>query len=48
MLLQAKLDEYVLVPVAVAISIVDAGKANKVFKYFKDMAEVELINASSE
>ncbi len=45
---QAKVDDYVLVHVGVAISIVDEEEAIKVFSYLKDMGEVEEINVSSE
>jgi hydrogenase expression/formation protein HypC len=37
----AKIDDYVLVHVGVAISIVDEEEAKKVFNYLKDMGEVE-------
>jgi hydrogenase expression/formation protein HypC len=45
---QAKINDYVLVHVGVAISIVDEVEANKVFSYLKDMGEVEEMNISSE
>ncbi len=38
---EAKVDDYVLVHVGVAISIVDEEEAKKVFSYLKDMGEVE-------
>jgi len=37
---EAKVDDYVLVHVGVAISIVDEEEAKKVFSYLKDMGEV--------
>lgn len=37
----AKIDDYVLVHVGVAIGIVDEAEAKKVFSYLKDMGEVE-------
>lgn len=37
----AKIDDYVLVHVGVAISIVDEEEAHKVFGYLKKMGEVE-------
>lgn len=45
---QAKINDYVLVHVGVAISIVDEEEANKVFSYLKDMGEVEEMNISNE
>jgi len=41
---EAKIDDYVLVHVGVAISIVDEEEANKVFSYLKEMGEVEELN----
>lgn len=38
---EAKIDDYVLVHVGVAISIVDEEEAHKVFSYLKEMGEVE-------
>jgi len=38
---EAKIDDYVLVHVGVAISIVDEEEARKVFSYLKEMGEVE-------
>ena len=37
----AKIDDYVLVHVGVAISIVDEEEARKTFQYLKEMGEVE-------
>ena len=42
---EAKPDDYVLVHVGVAISIVDEEEAKKVFSYLKDMGEVEELDA---
>ena len=41
---EAKIDDYVLVHVGVAISVVDEEEANKVFSYLKEMGEVEELN----
>lgn len=41
---EAKIGDYVLVHVGVAISIVDEDEANKVFSYLKEMGEMEEIN----
>lgn len=38
---EAKMHDYVLVHVGVAISVVDEEEANKVFSYLKEMGEVE-------
>lgn len=38
---EAKVDDYILVHVGVAISIVDEEEAKQTFKYLKDMGEVE-------
>jgi hydrogenase expression/formation protein HypC len=38
---EAKMHDYVLVHVGVAISVVDEAEANKVFSYLKEMGEVE-------
>ena len=43
---EAKVDDYVLVHVGVAISIVDEEEAKKVFSYLKDMGEVEELEPS--
>ena len=43
---EAKVDDYVLVHVGVAISIVDEEEAKKVFSYLKDMGEVEELDPS--
>ena len=37
----AKINDYVLVHVGVAISVVDEEEAHKVFSYLKEMGEVE-------
>ena len=37
----AKIDDYVLVHVGVAISVVDEEEARKTFQYLKEMGEVE-------
>lgn len=42
---EAKIDDYVLVHVGVAISIVDEEEAHKVFSYLKEMGEVEELQA---
>jgi hydrogenase expression/formation protein HypC len=42
----AKIDDYVLVHVGVAISIVDEEEAHKVFSYLKEMGEVEELEQS--
>ena len=42
----AKVDDYVLVHVGVAISIVDEEEAKKVFSYLKDMGEVAELEPS--
>lgn len=39
---EAQIDDYVLVHVGVAISKIDEDEALKVFRYLKDMGEVEL------
>ena len=38
---EAKIGDYILVHVGVAISIVDEEEAHKVFSYLKEMGEVE-------
>ena len=38
---QAKVDDYVLVHVGVAISVVDEEEAKKTFQYLEEMGEVE-------
>ncbi len=38
---EAKVDDYVLVHVGVAIGVVDEEEAHKVFSYLKEMGEVE-------
>jgi hydrogenase expression/formation protein HypC len=38
---EAKVDDYVLVHVGVAIGVVDEEEAKLTFKYLKDMGEVE-------
>ncbi|MBL0359439.1 MAG: HypC/HybG/HupF family hydrogenase formation chaperone [Chitinophagaceae bacterium] len=38
---EANIDDYVLVHVGVAISVVDEEEAKKVFSYLKEMGEVE-------
>jgi hydrogenase expression/formation protein HypC len=43
----AKIDDYVLVHVGVAIGIVDEEEAKKVFSYLKDMGEVAELEASN-
>ena len=44
---EAKIDDYVLVHVGVAISIVDEEEAHKVFRYLKEMGEVEELGISN-
>ncbi|MFM2393915.1 MAG: HypC/HybG/HupF family hydrogenase formation chaperone [Bacteroidota bacterium] len=47
MLPAAKVDDYVLVHVGVAISIVDEEEAHKTFKYLEEIGEIdELVEAS--
>ncbi len=41
MIPQAKIDDYVLVHVGVAISIVDEAEAKRTFQYLEEMGEVE-------
>ena len=43
----ARIDDFVLVHVGVAISIVDEAEAHKVFSYLKEMGEVEELQQSS-
>lgn len=38
---QAKIDDYVLVHVGVAISVVDEAEAKRTFEYLEEMGEVE-------
>ena len=44
---EAKIDDYVLVHVGVAISVVDEEEANKVFSYLKEMGEVAELEPSN-
>ena len=44
---EAKIDDYVLVHVGVAISIVDEEEAHKVFSYLKEMGEVEELETAN-
>ena len=44
---EAKIDDYVLVHVGVAISIVDEEEAHKVFRYLKEMGEVAELEISN-
>lgn len=44
---EAKVDDYVLVHVGVAISVVDEQEANKTFSYLEQMGEVEEIKTPS-
>ena len=44
---EAKINDYVLVHVGVAISIVDEEEAQKVFGYLKEMGEVEELESSN-
>lgn len=37
---EAKVDDYVLVHVGFAISVIDEAEANKVFQYLKEMGEL--------
>ncbi|MFM2358028.1 MAG: HypC/HybG/HupF family hydrogenase formation chaperone [Bacteroidota bacterium] len=48
MLPEAKVDDYVLVHVGVAISIVDEEEAAKTFSYLKQMGEVEELEPAKE
>ena len=41
MLPEAKIDDYVLVHVGVAISVVDEEEANQTFKYLEELGEIE-------
>lgn len=47
MVSEAKINDYVLVHVGVAISIVDEEEAKKVFSYLKDMGEVAELEPSN-
>lgn len=44
---EAKVDDYLLVHVGVAISVVDEEEAKLTFKYLKDMGEVEELSVPS-
>jgi len=44
---EAKIDDYVLVHVGVAISVVDEEEAHKVFSYLKEMGEVEELETAN-
>jgi len=44
---EANIDDYVLVHVGVAISVVDEEEANKVFSYLKEMGEVAELEPSN-
>ncbi len=44
---EAKVDDYVLVHVGVAIGVVDEEEAKLTFKYLKDMGEVEELEITS-
>ncbi len=44
---EAKVDDYVLVHVGVAIGVVDEEEAKLTFKYLKDMGEVEELEIPS-
>jgi hydrogenase expression/formation protein HypC len=44
---EAKVDDYLLVHVGVAISVVDEEEAKLTFKYLKDMGEVEELEIPS-
>ncbi|MEM7575434.1 MAG: HypC/HybG/HupF family hydrogenase formation chaperone [Bacteroidota bacterium] len=45
---QAKVDDYVLVHVGVAISVVDPIEAAKTFKYLKEIGELDELVESSQ
>jgi hydrogenase expression/formation protein HypC len=45
---EAKVNDYVLVHVGVAISIVDEEEAKRTFDYLKEMGEVEELNTESD
>jgi hydrogenase expression/formation protein HypC len=45
---EARVDDYVLVHVGVAISKVDEEEAKKVFSYLKEMGEVEELEAPNQ
>jgi hydrogenase expression/formation protein HypC len=45
---EAKVDDYVLVHVGVAIGVVDEEEAKLTFKYLKDMGEVEELETPNE
>ena len=45
---EAKVGDYVLVHVGVAIGIVDEEEAQKVFSYLKEMGEVEELTTNNE
>lgn len=44
---EAKLGDYVLVHVGFALSVVDEEEANKVFKYLREMGELEELKEAS-
>lgn len=44
---EAKLDDYVLVHVGVAISIIDEAEAQVTFDYLKQIGEVDELNAAN-
>jgi len=44
---EAKIDDYVLVHVGVAISVVDEEEAHRVFSYLKEMGEVEELETAN-
>ncbi len=44
---EAKIDDYILVHVGVAISVVDEAEAKLTFQYLKDMGEVEELEIPS-
>jgi len=48
MLPEAKIGDYVLVHVGVALSIVDEEEANKTFEYIKQMGELEELKHQSD
>jgi hydrogenase expression/formation protein HypC len=48
MVTEAKVGDYVLVHVGVAIGIVDEEEAHKVFSYLKEMGEVEELEPGSQ
>lgn len=45
---EAKIDDYVIVHVGFALSIVDEEEAQKIFEYLKEMDEIDELNSRQE